>query len=175
MVQLLNCWISMSSSIDSYSHKSSASLGNRPLLKCWHCSAAGILSFFWELLYSHALFFTCDRKSTEIRNSLDIETSLLIEFHDNLSEVKDSQLGHFPIFSWWLKNIQRKMNEWRPQRCRELWVRPYQDSLAFYAFWFAVFIGAMSIVWLGATLAQTYAAFKGLELQRKQGWDCECN
>jgi hypothetical protein len=105
----------------------------------------------------------------KIGESLGIDMSLLIEFRDDLSEVKDFQLRNFPIFASRLRNIQKRMNGWRPQRVRELWVRPYRDPLAFYAFWFAVLIGGVGILGLGATLAQTYAAFKGLELQRQQG------
>ena len=107
----------------------------------------------------------------EIGQSLHIDKSLLdllIEFRDHLSEVKDFQLRHFPIFASRLRNIQEKMNNWCPKRFRELAVRPYRDPLAFYAFWFAVLIGCVSVAGLGATLAQNYAAFKGLELQRQQ-------
>jgi len=104
----------------------------------------------------------------EIGESLGIDMSLLIEFRDHMSAAKDLQLRHFPIFASRLRNIQQKMNNWRPQRFRELSVRPYRDPLAFYAFWFAVLIGFVSVAGLGATLAQTYAAFKGLQLQRRQ-------
>jgi len=64
-----------------------------------------------------------------------------------------------------LRNIQQ-WNEWRPHRLCEPWVRPYRDPLAFYAFW------ACRIDWGCGRCrvgGETYAALKGLELQRQQG------
>jgi len=80
----------------------------------------------------------------------------------------DLRLHNFPIYIDRIQHIQRKMNERRPQRFRELWVRPYKDPLAFYGFFFAVIIGLVGIVGLAATVIQTYASVKGLRLQMQQ-------
>ena len=130
-----------------------------------HCSAAGIPTFLTELINSHVLFFLRDEQSRSIANSLGIDLALVLEYRQQVSTVQDLQLRHFPIYSSRLQTIQQKMNDWKPQRISDLWVRPYRDPLAFYAFWFATFIGIMSIFALGASLAQTYASLKALNLQ----------
>jgi hypothetical protein len=89
--------------------------------------------------------------------------TLIREFRDNYLLIQSElQLQDFPIYASRLHSVQTKINEWRPQRFREMWIRPYKDPIAFYAFWFAGFIGLVGILGLGATLAQTYATFKGL-------------
>ena len=91
---------------------------------------------------------------------MGLEMDLIREFREECSIGTALHLQDFPIYAPRLQNIQRRMNEWRPQTIRELAVRPYKDPLNFYAFWFATFIGFISVVSLGATLAQTYAAFR---------------
>ena len=91
-------------------------------------------------------------------------------FRDGYSPFRSNLLlQHFPIYKTRLRHIQKRMNEWRPQSFRELFIRPYRDPLSFYAFQFASFIGIMSLLGLGATLAQTYAAFKAIAEQGQQG------
>jgi len=132
-------------------------------------SAAGTPTFFLELLYSYVLFFARDAKSEKIGESLGIEMDLIREFRDKYSPVSsDLQLQSFSIYAIRLQHIQRKMREWRPQSLRELAIRPYEDPLTYYAFWFATFIGVVSILGLGASMAQGYAAFKELDLQAQQ-------
>ena len=74
----------------------------------------------------------------------------------------DFGLHHFPIYGSRLRYITQKMDDWRPQSIGQLAVRPYKDPLSFYAFWFATFIGFVSLLGLGATMAQTYAGFRAI-------------
>jgi hypothetical protein len=123
--------------------------------------AAGMPTLFLELMYSHILFFGRDRRSEKVGEQLGIDMSLIRDFRDNYSPVQsDLQLQDFPIYATRLQCIQKKMNKWRPQTLRELAVRPYRDPLTFYAFWFATIFGVMSILALGAAIAQAYASVK---------------
>ena len=88
---------------------------------------------------------------------------MIRDFRDQYSPAgSDLDLQNFPIYATRLKYIQKKMNEWRPEIIDEFAVRPYKDPTGFYAFWVATFFGVVSMVALGATLAQTFAAFKVL-------------
>ena len=49
------------------------------------------------------------------------------------------QLEDFPFFQHRLHLIQQKMDEWRPQRAKELWTRGYRDPLTYYTFVTAIF------------------------------------
>lgn len=94
-----------------------------------------------------------------------MDMDLIREFRDMYSPVRsDLQLQYFPIYARRLQYIQTKMNQWKPQTITEIAIRPYNDPLSFYGFWFAVVIGVVAILGLGATLAQGYAAFKALGL-----------
>ena len=88
---------------------------------------------------------------------------ILRDFRKSCSPVGSTlQLAHFPIYSSRLQHIQKQMNTWRPQRLSQLMVRGYRDPLTFYLFWFSIIVGIVSVVGLGATLAQTYATFKSI-------------
>ena len=118
---------------------------------------------FYELVYSHLLFFDRGEASERIGKSLGIDMLFLKGFRVHAPVQVEFQLQDFPIYGNRLHYIQQKMNEWHPQRFGELFIRPYRDPLAFYAFWFATVIGIVSVLGLMATLAQTYAAFKSLQ------------
>lgn len=130
------------------------------------CSALGVPTVFLELLNSHVLFFGRydDPKSERIGESLLVDTALVRDYRDKFARIKyDFRLQDFPVYGRRLENVQHKMNKWRPHTIRELAIRPYNDPVSFYAFWFATFIGIVSILSLGTSLAQTYAAFKALQ------------
>jgi hypothetical protein len=122
-----------------------------------------------ELMYSHVLFFARDERSEEIGKLLGIDMDMIRDFRDNYSTMEsDFEARDFPIYATRLRNIQKKMDEWRPQTIRELAIRPYRDPLSFYAFWFATFIGAVGVLGLAASISQTYASFKAISLQLEQ-------
>lgn len=130
------------------------------------CSALGIPTVFLELLNSHVLFFGRydDPESERIGESLLVDVALVHHYRDKFARIKDDfRLQDFPVYGRRLENVQHKMNKWRPHTIRELAIRPYNDPVSFYAFWFATFIGIVSILSLGTSLAQTYAAFKALQ------------
>jgi len=116
------------------------------------------------------LLFGRDEKSARIGKSLGVDILFIQGFRDGYSPFRSTLLlQHFPIYQTRLQHIQKRMNEWRPQSFRELFIKPYRDPLSFYALQFASFVGVMTILGLGATLAQTYAAFKAIAMQGQLG------
>ena len=74
-------------------------------------------------MYSHVLFFgrKDDLESEKIGKGLGIDMALVHEFRDKFSVIKeDFRLQDFPVYARRLGNVQRKMNEWRPQTIRDL-------------------------------------------------------
>ena len=51
------------------------------------------------------------------------------------------------------------MEEWRPQKIRELWIRGYRDPLTYYTFVTAIFFGIIGVLSLAAGIVQAYASF----------------
>jgi hypothetical protein len=125
-------------------------------------SNAGFPTLFYELVYSHLLFFDRDQASKKFAKSQNIDILFLKGFRVHSPVEDEFQLQDFPIYGNRLHHIRKKMNEWHPQRLRELWIRPYRDPLAFYGFWFATILGIVAVLGLMTSLAQTYAVFKTL-------------
>lgn len=126
-------------------------------------SASGISTLFLELLYSHVLLFGRDARSQNIGASIKVDMDFVRNFQELYFPYGPSlHLQDFPIYASRLKAAETKMKDWRPRSVFQLATKPYNDPLAFYAFWFATFIGVLSILNLGATLAQTYASFKAV-------------
>jgi hypothetical protein len=108
------------------------------------------------LLNSYVLIFARDEKSKKIGKSKGINMELICDYHENHYLMwREFRLSDFPIYASHLVNVQRQMNDWRPETLVELATRPYRDPLTFYAFWFSISIGLVSIFALGGVLATT--------------------
>jgi hypothetical protein len=117
------------------------------------------------LLNSLVLIFARDKISEEIGSKRGINMHVVCDYRDNYSPVlSDLRLSDFPIYGRRLQNIQKEMETWRPESLRQIVSRPYKDPLTFYAFWFSIFVGVVSVLALGGVLATAYAAFKALHL-----------
>ena len=122
---------------------------------------AGVPALFSELLYSHILFFALNKESQKYAQDSSY-LPILIDFRDNYCPKVSFSLKDFPLYGPRLHYIQKRMNDWRPQRFRELRVRPYKDPVAHYTFWFAAYFGIVSVLALAMSIIQAYAALKML-------------
>lgn len=113
------------------------------------------------MLYSHVLFFALD-KASEKYTEQPQDVTLLIDFRNNFCDGISFGLQDFPLYGSRLHYIQKRMNEWRPQRFAELRVRPYKDPVAYYTFWFAAYFGLLGVLGLCLTIVQTYAALRSI-------------
>ena len=62
------------------------------------------------------------------------------------SDISAVDISDFPIFGPRLQLIHQRMTDWRPLRLRELLIRPYRDSISYYAFRVAVIFGILSVL-----------------------------
>jgi hypothetical protein len=82
-------------------------------------------------------------------------------FYDALEWGNIPRLEDFHLLRPRLSELQREMNEWRPQTIGDLFKRGYKDPLTWYGFWFAAFVGIIGILSLGVSIAQTTSQFAG--------------
>jgi hypothetical protein len=140
-----------------------------------YARAAGIATHFQELLYSHIVLFGCDERSEEIGLSLyenDEFMTGLRKFRDYHSAQKPYlYLQSYPVYGTRLQIVLHRMNSWRPQNLRQAVIKPYSDPLSYYAFWFAVGIGTVTILSLVATMMQTYVSYQAYRAQSKSADD----
>jgi hypothetical protein len=69
------------------------------------------------------------------------------------------QLEDFPFFQHRLRSIQEKMDDWRPQKVKELWMRGYSDPLNYYTFIGGLFFGILGLVGVAASIVQAVGQF----------------
>jgi len=91
----------------------------------------------------------------------------LVKYSKEMKRKPYLYLQNYPIYGSRLRTVLHAMSSWRPHSIRHLMTKPYHDPLSFYAFWFAVTFGVISILGLIATLAQTYATFEALKVQNQ--------
>jgi hypothetical protein len=106
-------------------------------------------------MYTHFLLFGRDKGSPI--NDIDVE--MIRSFWNDFSPLRRiPQLSDFPIYGSRLRYIQQRMENWRPEKIKELAIRGYGDPINYYLFWWSVLIGFVTIFTLGCTIAITYAA-----------------
>lgn len=105
-------------------------------------------TFLNELLLSHSLFFDESTLSSKVMQSLfkGIDTNTVRDYRDRwLGNISAVHVTDFPIYGARLQSIHQRMTDWRPLRLDHAFrFRPYRDSLPFYAFRFALFLGALA-------------------------------
>ena len=82
-------------------------------------------------------------------------------FYDALEWGNIPRLEDFCLLRPRLYELQKEMNEWRPQALRDLLKRGYKDPLTWYGFWFAAIVGSLGILSLGVSITQTVKQFLG--------------
>jgi hypothetical protein len=140
-------------------------------------SAAGISHLGFEIARSHALLFL--QTPTHLSRRLAEELHLDLGgfsftgdgrhpygfnriFYDAIEWGNIPRLEDFELLRPRLAELQREMNEWRPQNVGQLFKRGYNDPLTWYGFWFAGFVGVIGILALAVSITQTVGQFLSL-------------
>jgi hypothetical protein len=135
--------------------------------------SAGISHLGLEIARSYALLFlqstprTKHLASTVLPYSLSrVSLSQRVQpydfkttFYDSLHWGNIPRLEDFVLFRPRLYELQREMNDWRPQRARDLLTRGYKDPLTWWGFIFAVVVGVIGVLSLAVSVLQTLKAF----------------
>ena len=128
--------------------------------------AAGLPTLFIEIMFTYVLIFGAPDMATKkiAQQMLGSKIGLITTYQERYApKHRNFEIYDFPIYASRIRVIMRTMDDWRPRSILERIVfRPYSDPLSFYAFWFAVVIGIVTVLGLGSTMAQTYATFKAL-------------
>lgn len=112
---------------------------------------------FWK---TYLLLFGRNESSLHIAAHLGVNMSILRTCRDHIFPPNVSlQLEEFPFFQHRLHLIQEKMDEWRPQKVNELWMRGYSDPLNYYTFIGGLFFGILGIVGVAASIIQAVGQF----------------
>ena len=110
-------------------------------------------TFLDELLLSHALFFGRSTPSDSIMKTKfeGIEMNIVNAYKDHWSlDISAVHISDFPIYGSRLQLIHQRMTDWRPLSLYDLRIRPYRESISYYAILFAVmfgFLGLLSFLW----------------------------
>jgi hypothetical protein len=75
-------------------------------------------------------------------------------FYDALDLGNIPRFEDFVLLRPRLWELRQEMEDWRPQRVRDLFQRGYRDPLTWYGFWFATIVGTLGILSLGVSIAQ---------------------
>ena len=93
-----------------------------------------------------------------------IDMNIVDDYRDHWSgDISAVHISDFPIYGSRLQSIHQRMTDWRPLRLRDLGIRPYRDSISYYAFLFAVIFGgisALGLLWSVASQIVTWVKFK---------------
>lgn len=120
----------------------------------------GLHEFGVEFWKTYLLLFARNESSLHVATRLGVNMSLLRTCRDHIFPDNVSlQLEDFPFFQHRLRLIQEKMDDWRPQKVKELWMRGYSDPLTYYTFIGGLFFGILGIVGVAASIVQAVGQF----------------
>jgi hypothetical protein len=105
-------------------------------------------------------------KRLGVEMSLEEAHTLTIEIHGPHSQEFGTILSRLVVFAERADKLQTALRNWKPRTIMELRYSGYGgvDPVGLYAFYFAAFFGIITVVGLTLTGAQTYAAFKALDI-----------
>jgi hypothetical protein len=85
-----------------------------------------------------------------------IDMEIISDYQDRwlTGGISSVHVTDFPIYGSRLEMIHQRMKDWHPECLSDLFIRPYQNRLLFYTFWFAT---SLAIVTIGLAI---YSATK---------------